>query len=115
MTVGWPSSICQAGKLPFEVKIEERTQRQAQKYDYHPIAEIESAYLADGRTGDRTMDFLSSLLLEIPLPYFMAIRKIDRTQAIELSKDKTGDALVKEIVNIMKTLHPLVTYVNREY
>ena len=101
-------------KGPFELKIEEWTQRQVQKYDYHPIAEIESTYLIDARTGEKTMAFVSSLLMEIPLPYFMAIRKIDRVQAVALSKEKAGDGLIDAIVDLMKALHPLVAFVNEE-
>jgi len=96
----------------FQVKIEERVQRQASIYDYHPVADIASSYLADKRTGDKTMDFVVALLTEIPLPYFMAERQIGRIRAIGLSGENEGDALLEEIVAIMKSFHPLVAFVN---
>ncbi len=98
---------------PYQVKIEERVKHQVTIYDYHPVANLASDYLTDERTGDRAMDFLASLIMDIPLPYFMAARHIDRIRAIQLSTEKNGEGLVREIVAIMKTFHPLVAFVNQ--
>ena len=75
---------------------------------------MKQSYLTDPRTDEKAMDFVSSLLMEIHLPYFMAIRRIDRVQAVALSKEKAGDGLIDAIVDLMKALHPLVAFVNEE-
>jgi hypothetical protein len=107
---------------PFTVRIEERRKRQAQQYDYFPIAELK------GQTSTRYGEFglkvndlesasfrcLLRFLLkeeEIKYPYLSVRKTIARKHILELS-ERNVDALVKEVICIMKAFHPLVKFVN---
>ena len=87
---------------------------------YYVIAELEAGVRKDYDPGPYGLKdpqsvgfgYLEALLEQIKYPYLSVRRHIDRGQALELSK-KGGDALVDEVIRVMKAFHPLVEFINR--
>jgi hypothetical protein len=56
-------------------------------------------------------EYVEKLLLDIKYPDLTVGRSIDRRKVLELSKPN-GDALVAEVLGILKGFHPLVEFIN---
>jgi hypothetical protein len=96
----------------FSLKIEERIQKQAQKYDYRPICVVESAYLSDPRLADVSFTYLESLLEKTPLPYVTLVTRVGRQEAIQASGTNHGRTLIEKVTSLMAGFHPLVEFIN---
>ncbi len=104
---------------PFRVHIAERIKRQVQIYDYYVIANLEAGVYTEPHLRpyglkdpqSEGFDYIETLLEQIRLPYLSVRKRIDREKALKLSEGN-GDALVNEVVNIMKAFHPLVEFIN---
>lgn len=102
---------------PFTIHIEERRMTtQPRVFDYFPVADVEggtqgrrSYGLKDARSPG--FDYVERLLFDIEYPYISVRKSIDRRQVLELSMPN-GDALVTEVLKILKGFHPLVEYIN---
>lgn len=103
---------------PFTVCIEERKQtKQLRVFDYHPVANVETGIYKRSRYGLKDshspgFEYIEKLLVDIEYPYLSVRRSIDRKRVLELSKPN-GDALVAEVVGILKGFHPLVEFINQ--
>ena len=108
---------------PFCIEVEERQQKQASQHNYYSIARLEAGQrkapnlgdygLTDPDIGLLGFDYIETLLRQIHLPYLSVRTRIERRRALELSAG-AGEALVREVVSLMKRFHPLVTFINRE-
>ncbi len=104
---------------PFRVQVEERKQKRAMVYDYYVIATLEAGIRKDyhpepyGLKDPQSSGFnyLETLLEQIPYPYLSVRKRIERKQVLELSKGN-GDALVDEMLGIMRKFHSLVEFIN---
>ena len=56
-------------------------------------------------------EYIERLLLHTEFPYLSLRRRINRTRVLELS-NPNGDALVSEVISILKEFHPLVEFIN---
>jgi hypothetical protein len=97
----------------FNLKVEERVQKQAQNYDYRSICVVESACLSDPRLADVSYTYVESLLEKIPLPYLTFATKMSRQEAIQASGTNYGRKLIEKITSLMAGFHPLVEFINR--
>jgi indole-3-glycerol phosphate synthase len=97
----------------FNLKIEERVQKQAQNYDYKPICIVESACLTDPRLADVSFKYVESLLENIPLPYLTLVTKVSRQEAIKASSTNYGRELIEKVTALMVGFHPLVEFINK--
>ncbi len=57
-------------------------------------------------------DYIERLLLHTKFPYLSLRRRICRKRVLELSQPN-GDALVNEVIGILKEFHPLVEFINQ--
>jgi len=104
---------------PFTVRMMERLQKVAMNYDYYEIANLEAGVYKEPHSGPYGLkdpesdgfDYIETLLKQIDLPYLSVRKRIDRKKALDLSEGN-GDALVNEVVSIMKAFHPLVEFIN---
>jgi len=102
---------------PFTVHIEERKEtKQPRVFDYFPVADVETGVYKRSRYGLKDshspgFEYIEKLLFDIEYPYLSVRRSIDRKQVLKLSKPN-GDALVAEVVGILKGFHPLVEFIN---
>lgn len=103
---------------PFTVHIEERKMtKQPRVFDYYPVADVETGIYRRSRYGltdpnSPGFDYIKRLLFDIEYPYLSVRRSIDRRRVLELSKPN-GDALVAEVLDILKAFHPLVEFINK--
>jgi len=98
--------------LPLTIQVEERINRQASIYDYHLIARIESKYLKDPIVGLRSLEYLEYLLDKITFPYLTVRKHIDRDAVLNLLEKDRGNNLITHILNIMRSFHPFVKFIN---
>jgi hypothetical protein len=96
---------------PYSIRIEERIQEHASFYKYYFITNIEGNYFKRQETGATAFGFVKNLVNEITFPYFMLTEHIQKEKVLELSRDG-GTALIDEIVRIIKTMQPLVQFIN---
>jgi hypothetical protein len=97
---------------PFSVQVQERKKRQVSLYETHDIAELDADYLKHPELGKHGFDYVETLLEQIHLPSLVVKRRIDRDEALELSRKDQGLSLVDEVVSIMQAFHPLVRFIN---
>lgn len=103
--------------VPFTVHIEERKKtKRPRVFDYVPTADVEAGIHKRRRyglidTSSPGFDYIEKLLSEIEFPYLSVRQRIDRARVLELSKPN-GDALVAEVLGILKGFHPLVEFIN---
>ena len=103
---------------PFRVQVEERKLKQASIFDYYVVAKLEGGVHKDYHPGhyglkdpqSNGFDYLETLLEQIPFPYLSVRKRLDRKRVLELSKK--GDALIDEVLGIMRKFHPLVEFIN---
>lgn len=103
---------------PFTVRIEERKPtHRPREFDYYLIAEVEGGVhqncpygLKDPKSSG--FDYVETLLQKTEFPYLSVRRSIPRKRVLELSKPN-GDALVDEVIGILKAFHPLVEFINQ--
>jgi hypothetical protein len=105
---------------PFSVCIEERKNKQASIYNYYPIATLEAGVrkfpnlerygLKDPKSNG--FDYLEILLEQIQFPYVFLRKRIKRMQLLELSSKGNADALVDQVLTIMRNFQPLVEFIN---
>ena len=100
-------------KLPgsFSVEVAERKYNRPRYYDYYRVASLEADYLKHPNLGPAGLEYMETLLKQIHLPYLSVRRRIDKKQALELSRGN-GDDMINEVVSIMKAFHPLVEFIN---
>ena len=106
---------------PFRIRIQERKKREKQPrtYDYYTIVTLEAGTQKSNHPSHYGLkdplssgfNFLETLLEQIQYPYLSVRKQIDRTRVLELSK-RNKDALVNEVVQIMKGFYPLVEFIN---
>lgn len=99
-------------QFAYSLKIQERVQMQAQKYDYRPVCVVESAYLDDPKSADLSFNFLESLIGKIPLPYITLGTQVDRQEVIKVSERNQGKAVIQKTMSLMAALHPVVEFIN---
>ena len=104
---------------PFTFRVAERIQRQVQIYEDYEVANLGAGVHKKGAYGLKNpksegFDYVETLLKQIHLPYLSVRKRIDRERALELSAGN-GDALVNEVVRIMKAFHPLVEFINTSH
>ncbi|MDR3577845.1 MAG: hypothetical protein P4L50_28615 [Anaerolineaceae bacterium] len=105
---------------PFSVRIEERKNKNVQKYDYYPIATLEAGVYKlpnSGPYGLKDPDsnrffYLEELLKEIEYPYLTVRKQIDRKQVLDLSSKGNADILINKVLAIMRDFQPLVEFIN---
>jgi len=95
---------------PFELVLEERTQRQASLYDYTPKMKLHSSMLGE-TTGDVAWTAFAQTVDRLPLPYLRIERLVPAKKLLELSK---GDPLpvVQYVVEILRRNHAIVSLLN---
>jgi hypothetical protein len=96
---------------PFYIELQERTQKRASLFDYHPVDRVEATYLRNDGIGPKALDFIEAVIEELHLPYFTLRYRIDRARVSDLSKDQ-GRSLVAEVVRVMKEFDRLVSFIN---
>jgi hypothetical protein len=104
---------------PFGVRVEERKQKRPRFFDYYIIATLEAGVRKDYHLGpyglkdpqSNGFDYLEALLEQIQYPSLSVKKHIDRKDVLELSKGN-GEALVDEVLSIMREFHPLVEFIN---
>lgn len=103
---------------PFTVHIEERRKtKQPRVFDYYPVADVVTGVYRRRRYGlndtqSPGFEYIEKLLFDIEYPYLSVRRSIDRKRVLELS-NPNGDALVAEVLDILKAFHPLVEFINQ--
>lgn len=107
---------------PFAVQVKERKKRERQprNYDDYLIAELEGGIRKPYHPGSYglkdpqspSFGYLQMLLEKIQYPYFSVRRRISRKRVLELSEGN-GDALVNEVICLMKEFHKLVEFINQ--
>jgi hypothetical protein len=97
---------------PFSVQVLERKKRRVSLYDVHDIAGLEADYLKHPELGKHGFDYVDILLEQVHLPNLVVKRRIDRGEALELSRKDQGRSLVDKVVSIMQAFHPLVRFIN---
>jgi hypothetical protein len=104
---------------PFTFRVAERIKRYTRFYDDYEIASLRAGVYEAPHSRpyglkdpeSEGFDYFETLLKQIHLPYLSVRKRIDRKKALELSEGN-GDALVNEVVRIMKAFHPLVEFIN---
>jgi hypothetical protein len=101
---------------PFTIQIQERKAKGPRVYDYYTIAELEAGIYDQVPYGLKDpkspgFDYIQTLSSQIQYPYLSVRKRIGRKQVLELSKG-SGDALVDEVISILKAFHPLVHFIN---
>lgn len=113
---GFRKVVCDL-PVPFTLHIGERKKtKRPRKFDYIQIADIEAGIHKRRRYGLKDasstgFDYIEKLLFDIEFPYLSLRRRIDRNRVLQLSKPN-GDALVAEVLDILKGFHPLVDFIN---
>jgi hypothetical protein len=103
-------TLCSNDALSFIV--EKRKQKQASKYDYIKLMEIESYALSDEKLSDSMYDFLMSTIDNTELPSINIIKRINRNEVILLSAGETPEPLFKEFVSIAEKFHTFISFIN---
>jgi hypothetical protein len=102
---------------PFTVQIQERREKRPRVYDCYTIAEVEGGVYKQVPYGLKDaqspgFEYIQALVQQIRYPYLSIRRRITRKQVLELSKGN-GEALVNEIIDILKAFHPVVDFINQ--
>jgi hypothetical protein len=103
--------------VPFTVRVSERKKtKRPRVFDYLRIAAVETGMYGKSRYGlsdfsSPGFEYVEKLLMDIQYPDLTVGRRIERRKALELSKPN-GDALVAEVLDILKGFHPLVEFIN---
>jgi hypothetical protein len=100
---------------PSWIHVMERKRVQASKYDYRMIARIELSALADESAGPCGLEYVKTLLRDIPLPYVSIRTLLDRGKVCRMSENDGGEAVVEAVYRACEQLHELVSYVNKPY
>jgi len=105
--------LCDGKNLTF--LIEKRIQKRVSLYDYRKLLEIESYSLKDDKLASSTYDFLLSVINRIDLPSINIIKKINRTDAIDLSGGDDPQKLVNKVNEIATEFHKFISFINEPY
>ena len=106
---------CMLKLAPFTVKLAERKPRprQPRQFDSNPVTSIRSEDLLDERTSELGFLYFTAILSKLHLPDFTLVRTIPRNEILgERFQKDSGDVLINEIVEIMKSLDDLVRFIN---
>lgn len=95
---------------PFELILEERTQRQASIYDYTPKMRLHSSLL-DETAGDVAWDAFTQTIERLPLPYLRIERLVPAHKLIELSECDPIH-VVRHIAEMLLRNHAVVRLLN---
>jgi hypothetical protein len=95
---------------PFELVLEERTQRQASIYDYTPKMRLHSSML-DVTAGDVAWAAFTQTVEWLPLPYLRIERLVPAQKLIELSRCDPPQ-VVQHIVEMLLRNHAMVRLLN---
>ncbi len=96
----------------FHIRMVERKQQRASIYTLYPVARLEAEHLKDLKLGARGMEYLETLIEQLPLFEFKVVKRLDRNKLFELCKQDQGKALIDEVSRIMKAFHPIVRFIN---
>lgn len=96
---------------PFELILEERTNRQVMLFDYTPKMRLHSSMLVNKQTRDVGWEALLHTIKLIPLPYLRIERLEPTANLLQLSNRDSGPA-VNRIVEILKRNHEIVELLN---
>jgi hypothetical protein len=104
---------------PFTVQIRERKRRKkgVMDYDDYIIAAIETGIYEQIPYGlddpqSPGFEYIRALLQQIEYPYLSIRRRIDRKRVLEPSGGN-GEALVNEVIGVLKAFHPVVHFINQ--
>jgi hypothetical protein len=92
---------------PFQLVLEERTQRQASQYDYTPKMQLHSSVLVES-TGDLAWGAFASTINRLPLPYLRIERLVPVVKLID------GKA-VQQVEDILRQNHAVVSLLNESH
>jgi hypothetical protein len=95
---------------PFDLVLEERTQRQASIYDYTPKMRLHSSLL-DETAGQVAWEAFSQTVERLPLPYLRIERLVPAQKLIELSRCDPPK-VVQYIVEMLLRNHAVVRLLN---
>jgi hypothetical protein len=95
---------------PFELVLEERTQRQASIYDYNSKMRLHSSLL-DEASGDEAWTAFKKTVERMPLPYLRIERLVSPQKLISLSSEDPKD-VVKYISEMLRQNHDVVDMMN---
>jgi hypothetical protein len=95
---------------PFELKLDERTQRQFRTFDYIPKMMLHSSLLI-AATDDAAWSVFARTVDRLPLPYLRIERLVSAQTLIELSKGGP-DAVVQLVVEMFQKNDPVVKMLN---
>jgi hypothetical protein len=103
--------------LPFLVQIEKRKEVRIHVWHSYIIAQINALTVDKVPYGlkdpqSSSFDYAFKLINEIDYPYLTVRKRIDRQKVIKTSKGG-GEDLINEILEIMKSLNPLVQFINK--
>lgn len=93
---------------PFQLILEERTQRQASLYDYTPKMQLHSSMLIES-AGDVAWNAFVETLRRLPLPYVRIERRIPAAELIDLSQ--RGEE-IQFVEQILEQNHAIVDLMN---
>jgi hypothetical protein len=96
---------------PFELVLQERTQRQASLYEYTPKMRLHSSMLADVSTREVAWTAFSQTVQQLPLLQLSIERLVPPSRLLELSKSDPPEA-VQKVVEILKRNHAVVNLLN---
>jgi hypothetical protein len=96
---------------PFELVVQERTQRQASLYNYTPKIRLHSSMLEDVKTREVAWTVFSQTVQQLPLLQLSIERLVEPAKLLELSR---GDPpqVVQHVVEIAKRNHAVVKLLN---
>jgi len=96
---------------PFELVLQERTQRQASLYDYTRKMCLHSSMLADVNTQDVAWNAFSQTVQQLPLLQLSIERLVPPLKLLELSKGDPPEA-IEYVAEILKRNHAIVDLLN---
>ncbi len=96
---------------PFELVLQERTQRQASLYDYTPKMRLHSSMLADVNTREVAWSAFSQTVQQLLLLQLSIERLVPPSKLPGLSKSDSPEA-VQHVVEILKRNHAVVNLLN---
>ncbi|MBL1213157.1 MAG: hypothetical protein HND52_07370 [Ignavibacteriae bacterium] len=94
------------------IQIEERKQKQAMVYDYNRISRIDLYAFKNKITEIESMNYLTSLIQKIELPYFSIRTIIDRDLVCKLSQKDQGATLIENVTNICRKYNAIIKFIN---
>jgi hypothetical protein len=92
----------------YEIRIEERQQRQASIYDYVPVSSVRVEYLFNDNVGAIATETLFHSIAALPLPSVMIVKSIGRQDVVGCSPSE----LVTKLRGAAAELDQIVRVIN---